>query len=316
MSTKKAIITGPYGQDFSYLKDLLLSESYEVIGFGRSKENKSPSKDIRIVEGDLSNDLDVENLIKSEKPDELYNLAAQSFVPTSFGNPKIVCDVNATGVARLLMNIKEYCPQCKFFQAGSSELFGNSLTQRLQNEKTPINPKTPYGASKAFAFFLTRNFRDIYNVFACNGILYSHESPLRSDKFVTQKIATSVAKIKLGKLNKIKLGNINARRDWSHAKDFVKAMYLMMQHSKSDDYVIASGQNHSIKDFLKIAFNYVALDWNDYIEIDPHLYRPVEVGNLIGNPNKAKKVLGWKPLISFNNIVEEMVESAMVREKE
>jgi GDPmannose 4,6-dehydratase len=322
---KKALITGVTGQDGSYLAELLLEKGYEVHGLIRrvSMNNLQRIKGLEIYlhYGDLSDSVSINEIVKKVKPDEIYNLAAQSHVKTSFDCPESTGDINALGVIRLLEAIRLNNLDCKFYQASTSELFGNNFTEeefyneqanewqkrRHQNEQTPFYPCSPYALSKLYAYWACVNYRDAYGMFTCNGILFNHESPRRGEDFVTRKITKAVARIKKGLQDKLYLGNMESRRDWGHAKDYVKAMYLMMQQSEPDDFVIATGEAHSVKAFVKLAFDCVELNWYDYVEVDPKLYRPKEVHFLRGNPTKAKEKLGWEPDYTFSDLVSEMV---------
>ncbi len=312
---KTALITGVTGQDGSYLAEFLLSKDYEVYGMVRrsSTENLDRIKQIldriNIVQGDLLDQNSLVSALKDSEPDEVYNLAAQSFVPTSWNQPVFTGEVNALGVARMLEAIRVVNPEIRFYQASSSEMFGKTM-EIPQNENTPFHPRSPYGVSKTFGYYITLNYRETYNLFACSGILFNHESPRRGLEFVTRKISHGVASIKLGLKKKLKLGNLDAKRDWGYAPDYVEAIWKMLQQKEPDDYVIATGKSHSVKKFVELAFKVVGIDnWEKYVEIDPKLIRPLEVDHLVGDYTKAKKNLGWNPKVSFEGLVEIMVKA-------
>ncbi|MDO8430325.1 MAG: GDP-mannose 4,6-dehydratase [bacterium] len=318
---KRAFITGITGQDGSYLAELLLSKGYEVHGlvrrsstFNRERiadiyKNLQSTKNIFLHYGDLSDSSNLARLIVKIDPNEIYNLGAQSHVGISFDMPEYTSDVDALGALRLLEAIKESHIKCRFYQASSSEMFGNSR-QRIQNEETPFSPRSPYGVAKVFAYLITKNFREAYGLFACNGILFNHESPRRGENFVTKKISRGVAEIALGKKDKIYLGNLNAKRDWGYAPEYVEAMWLMLQQKKPDDYVIATGEAHSVREFAEEAFRCIGIkNWKKYIEIDKRYYRPTEVDSLTGDASKAKKILKWHPKTKFKDLVKIMVEA-------
>jgi GDPmannose 4,6-dehydratase len=321
---KRALITGITGQDGSYLAEMLLSKGYQVHGIIRraSVFNTERLKDIyqdpyegnrRIFlhYGDLSDASNLNQLIKNIKPDEIYNLGAQSHVKVSFEIPEFTANVTALGTLRLLDAIRENEIKTKFYQAGSSEMFGDVL-KTPQSEKTPFNPVSPYGAAKVFAHHLCKIYREGYGMFICNGILFNHESPRRGKTFVTRKITTGIAAILSGKQDKIYLGNLDAKRDWGYAPEYVQAMWLMLQQDKPDDYVIATGETHSIREFLDVAFGLVGIkSWKKYVGIDPKYYRPVEVNVLQGDFSKARKVLGWRPKVKFKELVKIMLEADM-----
>lgn len=321
---KRALITGITGQDGSYLAEMLLAKGYQVHGIIRraSVFNTERLKDIYqdpyegnrrmfLHYGDLSDASNLNQLIKSIKPDEIYNLGAQSHVKVSFEIPEFTANVTALGTLRLLDAIRENEIKTKFYQAGSSEMFGDVL-KNPQSEKTPFNPVSPYGAAKVFAHHLCKIYREGYGMFICNGILFNHESPRRGRTFVTRKITTGIAAILAGKQDKIYLGNLDAKRDWGYAPEYVQAMWLMLQQQKPDDYVIATGETHSIREFLDVAFGLVGIkSWKKHIGIDSKYYRPVEVNVLKGDFSKAKKVLGWRPKIKFRELVKIMLEADM-----
>lgn len=314
MNKKRALITGISGQDGSYLAELLLGKGYEVYGFVRrsgfeSFERIKHIKDrICFVQGDLTDQSSIDAAIKKTRPDEIYNLASQSFIPLSWEHPVLTADINATGVARLLESIRKFKPDARFYQASSSEMFGNA-TKSPQDENTPFNPRNPYGAAKVYAYWLTKNYREKYNMFACSGILFNHESPRRGMEYVTRKIANGAAAIKLGLKKEIRLGSLDAKRDWGFSGDYVKAMWLMLQQDIPDDYVIATGKTHTVKYFIETAFKYAGLNWKDYVVIDPALVRAPEETILIGNPKKAMEKLAWKPKLSFKDMVNMMVKT-------
>lgn len=311
---KTALITGITGQDGSYLAEFLLSKGYKVYGLVRRSsvekfDNINHIKDkVELVQGDLTDQNSLNFMIKEINPDEVYNLAAQSFVPTSWNQPLLTGDVTALGVARMLEAIRLTNPKIKFYQASSSEMFGK-VQETPQNEKTPFYPRSPYGVAKVYGHFITVNYRESYNIFACSGILFNHESPRRGLEFVTRKVTYAVARIKLGLQKELRMGNLDAKRDWGFAGDYVQAMWLMLQQDKADDYVISTGETHSIRELLEIAFGHVDLDYKDYTVVDQKYLRPAEVDLLCGNSTKAKNVLGWKPTVNFKELVIMMVEN-------
>lgn len=322
---KKAIITGVTGQDGSYLAELLLSKGYEVHGIIRRASTFNTQRIQHLFQdpheqnlklilhyGDLADANIFRKLIYKISPDEIYNLGAQSHVRVSFDTPEYTANITGLGTLRILEAIKDFQEETgkkiKFYQASSSEMFGS--TPPPQNENTPFHPRSPYGVAKVFAYWSVINYRESYNIFAVNGILFNHESERRGGTFVTQKIARGVARIKSGLDKKIYLGNLDARRDWGYAPEYMEAAYLMMQQEKPDDYVIGTGQSHSVKDFVEAAFKCVGINnWQDYIEIDPRYYRPAEVENLIGDAKKAKERLGWEPKTKFEELVKKMVDN-------
>jgi GDPmannose 4,6-dehydratase len=316
MKKRTAFVTGVCGQDGSYLSELLLEKNYEVYGLKRrtSGDGYNNAKhlldSVNIVEGDLSDQTSLNNIIKEIKPDEVYNLAAQSHVGTSFKQPLYTADVTGLGVLRLLEAIKEFSPTSRFYQASSSELFGSSPPP--QNEQTIFHPRSPYGLAKQFGYWATVNYREAYNMFACNGILFNHEGARRGFEFVTRKITNAAAKIKLGLQDKLILGNLDAQRDIGSAKDYVEGMWLMLQAEKPDDYVLATGETHSIKEMLDVVFEHLGLDWNKYVEISQAFYRPSEVNALCGDYSKAKKELGWEPKTNWKALLIEMVENDLI----
>jgi len=310
----KALITGITGQDGSYLADFLLEKDYEVYGMVRrsSTENFERIDHIRdkinFVQADLTDQGSLIKIISDIGPDEVYNLAAMSFVQTSWDQPVLTGDVTALGVTRMLEAIKVVDRKIKFYQASSSEMFGK-VVEVPQSEKTPFYPRSPYGVAKVYGHWITVNYRESYDIFTCSGILFNHESPRRGLEFVTRKITNGAAKIKLGLASEIRLGNLDARRDWGYAKDYVKAMWLMMQQEKPEDYVISSQKTHSVKELVETAFGHLDLDWEEFVKIDPRFVRPAEVDLLLGNSEKASRELGWNPAVSFDELIKLMVEA-------
>lgn len=310
----KALITGITGQDGSYLAEFLLKKGYEVFGMVRRSSTEKFDRiaqirdKINLCQADLLDQLSIVNVIREIKPDEIYNLAAQSFVPTSWEQPVLTGEFDALGVTKILEAIKLVNKKIKFYQASSSEMFG-MVKESPQNEKTPFYPRSPYGVAKVYGHWITVNYRESYNIFAVSGILFNHESPRRGLEFVSRKITYTAAKIKLGLADKLYLGNLDAQRDWGYAGDYVKAMWLMLQNKKPEDFVIATGTAHSVKDLAKIAFEHLGLNYKKYVQIDKKLVRPAEVETLLGNSSKAKKMLGWKPEVSFEKLIKMMVES-------
>jgi len=310
----KALITGITGQDGSYLADFLLEKGYQVYGMVRraSTENFERIEHIKdkitLVQADLLDQLSLIEIIQDIRPDEVYNLAAQSFVPTSWVQPVLTGEFTALGVTRMLEAIRLVDRKIKFYQASSSEMFGK-VREVPQNELTPFYPRSPYGVAKVYGHWITINYRESYDIFACSGILFNHESSRRGKEFVTRKITDAVARIKLGLAQELYLGNLDAKRDWGYAGDYVRAMWLMLQQPQPDDYVIATGRNHTVRDFCREAFSYVGLDYEKYVKVDPRLVRPAEVDILLGDPAKAKAKLGWEPKVSFEQMVRMMVDS-------
>jgi GDPmannose 4,6-dehydratase len=315
---KKALITGITGQDGSYLADLLLAKGYKVTGMVRraSTENFERIEHLRdritIAQADLLDQLSLIELIENVEPDEVYNLAAQSFVPTSWIQPALTGEFTALGVTKMLEAIRLVNKKIRFYQASSSEMFGKVL-EVPQSEKTPFYPRSPYGVAKVYGHFITVNYRESYNIYAVSGILFNHESPRRGLEFVTRKITDTVARIKLGMANELRLGNLNAERDWGFAGDYVEAIWLMLQQKKPQDFVIATGETHSVREFAEIAFEHVGLNWKKYVKVDRQFFRPAEVDQLVGNPAKAKRILGWKPKVDFKGLVRMMVDADMAR---
>ena len=311
---KTALITGINGQDGSYLAELLLTKGYRVTGIVRRSSTETQQRiehirsQIEIYQADLLDQSSLAKVMVDIKPDEVYNLAAMSFVPTSWQQPVLTAEFTAVGVTRMLEALRQSCPNAKFYQASSSEMYGKVL-EVPQSENTPFYPRSPYGVAKAYGHYITVNYRESYNLFACSGILFNHESPRRGLEFVTRKITDAVAKIKLGLQSELRLGNLDARRDWGFAGDYVRAMWLMLQQDTADDFVIGTGETHTVREFVEIAFNHVGLDHQKYVVVDPKFYRPAEVDLLLGNPTKAMKTLGWKPDISFKQLVTMMVDS-------
>ncbi|NIP42602.1 MAG: GDP-mannose 4,6-dehydratase [candidate division Zixibacteria bacterium] len=309
----RALITGITGQDGSYLAEFLLEKGYDVYGMVRrsSTENFERINHIKdqlnFVQGDLLDYNSLSSIIKTVNPDEVYNLAAQSFVPTSWTQPSLTAEFNAVGVTRLLEAIRDHNVKIKFYQASSSEMFGK-VREVPQTEKTPFYPRSPYGIAKVYAHWITVNYRESYNIFACSGILFNHESPRRGLEFVTKKITDAVARIKLDLATELRLGNLEAKRDWGYAGDYVRAMWLMLQQDEPDNYVIATGENHSVKEFVDIAFGHVDLDPGKYVKVDERFLRPAEVDHLLGDSSYALEKLGWKPEVSFEEMVKIMVD--------
>jgi len=320
MIRKRALITGITGQDGSYLAEFLLNKGYEVFGLVRRtsilnfERIKHIQDRIKLISGDLLDQNSLMNAIKESNPDEVYNLASQSFVPASWKQPVFTGEATALGVARMLEAIRAVNLKIKFYQASSSEMFGK-VKEVPQTEKTHFHPRSPYGVAKVYGHWITINYRESYNMFCCSGILFNHESPRRGLEFVTRKVTNTVAKIKLGLTNELRLGNLDAKRDWGFAGDYVKAMWLMLQQDEPDDYVVSTGLTHSVKDLLQIAFDYVNLNWKDYVIVDPKFVRPAEIKLLLGDPSKARKKLGWKPKISFEELVRMMVDADLEKVK-
>jgi len=319
---KIAFVTGIIGQDGPYLAKFLLEKGYQVYGLIRRYSNINfentdylgVTDKIDFVSGDMSDESSLINIIKTIRPDEVYNLAAQSFVGSSWDQAKLTTEINSLGTLYLLNTLKHFSPSTKFYQASTSEMFGNSADKGIQTEETPFHPRSPYAISKLYAYWITNNFKESYNMFCCNGILFNHESPIRGREFVTRKITMGVAKIKLGLADEIRLGNLDSKRDWGFAGDYVKAMWLMMQTKNPDNYIISTGENHSVRDFVKLAFKCAGIkDWEKYIKIDPLFKRPAELHILQGKSDKARKVLGWKPKVKFEELVKMMVEADIKR---
>jgi len=313
-----ALITGITGQDGSYLAELLLSKGYEVIGVARRSSTITSERidhlldDIIAVQGDLTDQGSILGLLEEHEPTEIYNLAAQSFVPTSWRQPALTGDVTALGVTRMLEAIRFVNPKIRFYQASSSEMFGKVL-EVPQKETTPFYPRSPYGVAKVYGHWITVNYRESFNLFATSGILFNHESPRRGLEFVTRKITDGVARIKMGLSNELRLGNLDARRDWGFAGDYVEAMWMMLQHDVADNFVIGTGETHSVREFCEIAFGHVGLDYEEFVVQDERFYRPAEVDLLVSDPSKASSVLGWEPSVSFKDLVVMMVEADVER---
>ena len=318
---KRALITGITGQDGSYLAELLLSEGYEV--FGAIRRLSAPNvwriehllDRITLVQADLLDQLSLIKAMSEVKPHEVYNLAAMSFVPASWAQPMLTGEFNSQGVTRVLEAIRQVDTSIRVYQASSSEMYGK-VREVPQTELTPFYPRSPYGVSKVFGHYITVNYRESYDLFAVSGILFNHESPRRGLEFVTRKVTDGVARIKQGKQKDLKLGNLDAQRDWGFAGDYVRAMWLMLQQDRPDDYVIATNEAHSVRELVEIAFGHVGLDWQEFVKIDPAFLRPAEVDHLIGNPEKAYKELGWKPSVDFKGLVTMMVDADMERVKQ
>ena len=311
-----ALITGVTGQDGSYLAELLLQEGYKVVGMVRRTSTINFERlhhiqnQIEIVQGDLLDQMSLIAILQEHQPSEVYNLAAQSFVPTSFSQPVLTGEFTALGVTRMLEAIRFVDPKIRFYQASSSEMFGKVM-EVPQRETTPLYPRSPYGVAKVYGHWITINYRESYNIFGCSGILFNHESPRRGLEFVTHKITHAAAQIKLGLAQELRLGNLEARRDWGYAGDYVRAMWLMLQQDAPDDYVVSTGETHSVQEFVQEAFGYLDLDWKEYVVQDPKYYRPAEVDLLVGDPAKAGAKLGWEPSVDFRQLVRLMVDADM-----
>ncbi|OFV91990.1 MAG: GDP-mannose 4,6-dehydratase [Acidobacteria bacterium RIFCSPLOWO2_02_FULL_64_15] len=318
MMSKRAIITGITGQDGSYLAELLLSKEYEVVGVVRRTSAPNYGRIQHLIDrvtlrpADLLDQLSLIRLIDEVRPHEFYNLAAMSFVPASWDQPMLTGEFNAQGVTRVLEAIRQVDPKIHLYQASSSEMFGK-VREVPQNELTPFYPRSPYGVSKVFAHYITVNYRESYDLYAVSGILFNHESPRRGLEFVTRKITDAVARIKLGLATTLALGNLDAHRDWGFAGDYVKAMWMMMQRERAEDYVIATGVSHSVRDLVELAFGHVGLDWRKHVTLDPKLIRPAEVEHLVGDSSKARAQLGWEPTVDFAGLVKMMVDADLDR---
>ena len=312
--TKRALITGITGQDGSYLAELLLDKGYEVIGMVRRSSTVNFERiahlqdKITFVPGDLLDEVSMIQILQEHRPAEVYNLAAQSFVQTSFGQPVLTGEITGLGVTRILDAIRIVDPSIRFYQASSSEMFGK-VQEVPQTEATPLYPRSPYGVAKVYGHWITINYRESYDLHATSGILFNHESPRRGLEFVTRKISHAVAKIKLGQADELRLGNLDAQRDWGFAGDYVEAMWLMLQQDQPDDYVVATGETHSVREFCELAFGRVDLDWEQYVKVDEKFFRPAEVDLLVGSPAKAKRQLDWEPKTSFPDLVHMMVDA-------
>lgn len=316
---RKAIITGVTGQDGSYLAELLLAKGYEVHGIVRRSSTETfdriahLTKSITLHQADLLDQLSLIEVLKAVEPDEVYNLAAMSFVPTSWKQPVLTGEFTAIGVTRMLEAVRLINAKgIRFYQASSSEMYGK-VQEVPQREQTPFYPRSPYGVAKVYGHWITVNYRESYNMFCCSGILFNHESPRRGKEFVTRKVTETVARIKLGLAKELRLGNLDARRDWGFAGDYVEAMWLMLQQDEPDDYVVATGETHSVQELVEVAFGCVGLNWKQYVVIDPAFIRPAEVDLLIGDPSKAKAKLGWEPKVTFEGLVRMMVEADLRR---
>jgi len=318
MSPPTALITGITGQDGSYLADFLLTQGYRVVGMVRrsSTENFERIEHLRgqveICQADLLDQLSLINLLRQTRPREVYNLASQSFVPTSFEQPVLTGEFTALGVTRMLEAVRLVDREIRFYQASSSEMFGK-VHEVPQTERTPLHPRSPYGVAKVYGHWITVNYRESYGLFACSGILFNHESPRRGKEFVTRKVTDGAARIKRGRLDKLPLGNLEARRDWGYAGDYVEAMWLMLNQDVPDDYVVASGETHSVQEFCEVAFARAGLSWRDHVTVDPRFVRPAEVDVLLGDAAKARARLGWKPRVTFRELVEMMVDADLAR---
>ena len=319
---KKALITGITGQDGSYLAELLLGKGYEVYGIIRRSSSfhtgridhlyRDPHEQpaLKLIYGDLTDGGDLATVVNEIQPDEIYNLGAQSHVRVSFDMPIYTADVDALGTLRLLEAIRGMKNHPRFYQASSSEMYGK-VVETPQTEKTPFYPRSPYGCAKVYGYWQTVNYREAYDLFACNGIMFNHESPRRGETFVTRKITRAATRIKLGLQKDLYLGNVDAKRDWGFAGDYVEAMWLMLQQDAADDYVIATGENHSVREFLDEVFGHLDLDWSEYVKTDPKYFRPTEVDLLLGDPGKAKKELGWQPKVTFKELAQMMTDADM-----
>jgi GDPmannose 4,6-dehydratase len=316
--TRRALITGVTGQDGAYLAEFLLGRGYEVHGMVRRSSTENFERighlrdRVQLHQADLLDQLSIVNLIQDIRPREVYNLAAQSFVPTSWLQPLLTGEFTALGVTRMLEAVRLVDKDIRFYQASSSEMFGK-VCEEPQNERTSFWPRSPYGVAKVYGHWITVNYRESYDIFACSGILFNHESPLRGKEFVTRKVTDGVARIKLGVQEKLKLGNLDAMRDWGFAGDYVKAMWMMLQQDAPDDYVVATGEKHSVRQLVELAFEHVGLDWREHVETDPGLFRPAEVNTLRGDSAKARRQLGWEPEVDFPGLIRMMVDADLVR---
>ncbi len=317
---KKALITGITGQDGSYLAEFLLEKGYEVHGMVRRSSTEKFERishikhRLKLNQADLLDQFSLVKLMEEVQPDEIYNLAAMSFVPTSWNQPILTGEFTAIGVARMLEAMRKVCPEAKFYQASSSEMFGK-VREVPQNENTPFYPRSPYGVSKVYGHYITVNYRESYDLYTVSGILFNHESPRRGKEFVTRKITDGVARIKLGLTDELRMGNLDSERDWGFAGDYVKAMWMMLQEDKPDDYIIATGHAHSVRQFIQAAFDYVGLNPDDHVKMDPKFLRPAEVDHLVGDASKAKRILGWEPEVDFEGLVKLMLDADMERVK-
>jgi GDPmannose 4,6-dehydratase len=315
---KRALITGITGQDGSYLAELLLDKGYEV--FGLTRRLSAPNAwridhvldRLTLIQADLLDQLSLIRAVEQARPDEVYNLAAMSFVPASWDQPMLTGEFNAQGVTRVLEAIRQVNPSIRFYQASSSEMYGK-VREVPQTELTPFYPRSPYGVSKVYGHYITVNYRESYGLFAVSGILFNHESPRRGLEFVTRKVTDGVARIRHGLTDHLALGNLDARRDWGFAGDYVRAMWLMLQQDQPDDYVISMGHDHAVRELVEVAFGHAGLDWQKHVRVDPAFFRPAEVDHLIGNPSKARRVLGWEPSVTFDGLVRMMVDADLER---
>jgi GDPmannose 4,6-dehydratase len=311
---KKALITGITGQDGSYLAEFLLQKGYEVIGMVRRTSTvnferiKHFQDKITLVPGDLMDQVSIIDILREHRPDEVYNLAAQSFVPTSWSQPVLTGGVTALGVTRVLDAIRTVDPNIRFYQASSSEMFGK-VRETPQTENTPFYPRSPYGVAKVYGHWITVNYRESYDLFACSGILFNHESPRRGLEFSTHKVTHGVARIKLGLDNELRMGNLDAKRDWGYAGDYVKAMWLMLQQDEPDDYVVGTGSTHSVRELCEVAFDYLGLDWQGHVVVDPKFLRPADVDFLVADAAKARTKLGWEPTVTFEELIQMMIDA-------
>jgi GDPmannose 4,6-dehydratase len=321
---KRALLTGITGQDGAYLSEFLLAKGYEVTGITRRSSHKGLEDHrlqwlgiagkVKLVYGDLADLSSLLRIVSEVKPDEVYNLAAQSFVASSWDQPLLTADITAVGVVRMLEALRIAAPQTRFYQASSSEMYGK-IREPMQSELTPFYPRSPYAVAKLFGHWITINYRESFGLHASSGILFNHESPLRGVEFVTRKVTDAVARIKLGLASELRLGNIDAKRDWGHARDYVRAMWLMLQQDEAEDYVVATGRTTTIRDMCRVAFEHAGLDMDKHLVIDPAFFRPAEVDVLLGNPAKAKEKLGWSPQVSLEEMIVEMVEADLARLK-
>jgi GDPmannose 4,6-dehydratase len=311
---KKALVTGVTGQDGSYLAEFLLEKGYEVIGMVRRTSTvnferiKHIQDQITLASGDLVDQVSIIDVLREHQPAEVYNLAAQSFVPTSWSQPVLTGEVTALGVTRVLDAIRIVDPTIRFYQASSSEMFGK-VRETPQNENTPFYPRSPYGVAKVYGHWITINYRESYDLFACSGILFNHGSPRRGLEFVERKVAHGVAKIKVGLANELRLGNLDSKRDWGYAGDYVKAMWLMLQQDEPDDYVVGTGRTHSVRELCEVAFGYLDLDWQNHVVMDPRFLRPADVDFLVADAAKARTKLGWEPTVTFEELIQMMVDA-------
>jgi len=315
---KRALITGITGQDGSFLAEFLLEQGYDVYGMTRRSSTNSFDRISHIIDkvtllsGDLLDEHSLASTIRQARPDEVYNLAAQSFVPTSWSQPVLTAEFTAVGVSRLLEAMRSAKPDARFYQASSSEMFGK-VQETPQTETTPFYPRSPYGVAKVYGHWITVNYRESYDLYACSGILFNHESPRRGLEFVSRKVTDAVARIKLGKATELRMGNLQARRDWGHAADYVRAMWLMLQQGRPDDYVIATGKTRTVQELVETAFDHAGLRWRDHVVIDQELIRPAEVDALVGDASKARRLLQWEPCVSFHQMIAEMVDADLAR---